>query len=128
MAIAPRRYAVVSLDKKKNWRNLVFPVNTVVFYILALSMLIAKEETGRWRVVAVAIASILVQASVRELVPGLTGAVIAVVATVVFVAVALITWCDIERRMALKIVGAYFGCSIVLSLFSAILSAQASAG
>jgi hypothetical protein len=106
----------------------VFPANTVVFYMLALSMLIAKEETGRWRVVAVAIASIFVQASVRELVPGLAGAVIAVIATVIFVGVALITWCDIERRMALKIVGAYFGCSIVLSLFTTILNAQAAAG
>ena len=106
----------------------MFPVNTVVFYMLALSMLIAKEETGRWRVVAVAVASIIVQASVRELLPGLTGAVIAVLATVIFVAVALITWCEIERRMALKIVAAYFGCSMVLSLFSAVLNAQAAAG
>lgn len=101
----------------------MFPVNTVVFYVLALSMLIAKEETGRWRVVAVAIASIIVQASVRELLPGVIGAVVAVVATVIFVAVALVTWCEIERPMALKIVGAYFGCSMVLGVFSAMLSA-----
>ena len=97
----------------------MFPVNTVVFYVLALSMLIAKEETGRWRVVAVAIASIIVQAAVRELVPGLMGAVAAVLATSVFVSVALTTWCEIERPMVRKIVGAYFGCSLVVSVFSA---------
>jgi hypothetical protein len=97
-------------------------MNTVVFLVLVLSMLMGAEETGRWKVVAVAIASIIVQASLRELLPGLFGAVVAVIATVIFVGTALVTWCEIERPLARKVLGAYFGCSMVLSVFSAMLS------
>jgi uncharacterized membrane protein len=85
-------------------------------------MLMGAEETGRWKVVAVAVASILVQASVRELLPGFIGAIISVVATVAFVGAALVSWCEIERPFARKILGAYAGCSLVLSIFSAMLS------
>ena len=115
------RYAGSRPNNKKN-RRIVFPVNTVVFLAVTLSMLIGAEETGRWKLVAVAIASILVQASVRELLPGLAGAVVAVLVAVAYVGAALVTWCGIERKMTLKILGAYFGFSIVLSLFSATLA------
>jgi hypothetical protein len=100
----------------------VASLNTVIFLVLSLSMLMGAEETGRWKVVAVAVASVLVQASLRELVPGFTGAIISVIATVAFVSAALVSWCEIERPFVRKIVGAYAGCSLVLSLFSAMLS------
>jgi hypothetical protein len=100
----------------------VASLNTVIFLILSLSMLMGAEETGRWKVVAVAVASVLVQASLRELLPGLTGAIISVAATVAFVGAALVSWCGIERPFVRKIVSAYAGCSLVLSIFSAMLS------
>lgn len=100
----------------------MFPLNTVIFLVLVLSMLMGAEETGRWKVVAVAIGSIIVQAALRELIPGLFGAIVSVVATVIFVGIALVRWCEIERPMARKILGAYFGCSLVLTVFSAMLS------
>jgi hypothetical protein len=96
--------------------------NTVIFLVLSLSMLMGAEETGRWKVVAVAVASVVVQAALRELLPGLLGAVIAVLVTVAFVGAALVSWCEIERPFVRKILGAYFGCSLVLSIFSAMLS------
>ena len=65
-------------------------LNTVIFLILSLSMLMGAEETGRWKVVGVAVASVLVQASLRELLPGITGAIISVLATVAFVGAALV--------------------------------------
>ena len=43
-------------------------------------------------------------------------------ATVAFVGAALVSWCEIERPFVRKILGAYFGCSLVLSIFSALLS------
>jgi di/tricarboxylate transporter len=98
------------------------PFNTVVFLVLVLSMLMGAEETGRWKVVAVAIGSIVVQAALRELFPGMFGAIVAVIVTVIFVGTALVTWCEIERPLARKALGAYFGCSLVLSVFSALLS------
>jgi hypothetical protein len=97
-------------------------MNTVIFLILSLSMLMGAEETGRWKVVAVAVASVLVQASLRELLPGFIGAIIAVVATIAFVGAALVSWCGIERPFVRKIVGAYAGCSLVLGMFSVMLS------
>lgn len=103
----------------------MFPVNIVVFLVVVLSMLIGAEETGRWKVVAVAVASILVQASLRELLPGLFGTIFSVFATVIFVGAALVTWCEIERRTALRILGAYFSFSIVLGVFAAVLNSGA---
>ena len=97
-------------------------LNTVVFLVLVLSMLMGAEETGRWKVVAVAIASIVVQASLRQLLPGVFGAIVSVIVTVIFVGTALVTWCEIERALARKVLGAYFGCSMVLSIFSAMLT------
>ena len=61
-------------------RLILRQLNTVVFLVLVLSMLMGAEETGRWKVVAVAIASIIVQASLRELLPGVFGAIISVMA------------------------------------------------
>ncbi len=97
-------------------------LNTVIFLILSLSMLMGAEETGRWKVVAVAVASVLVQASLRELLPGFVGALVAVLATVAFVGAALVSWCGIEQPLVRKIVNAYAGCSLVLGMFSAMLS------
>ena len=114
-------YAAASRTNNKNRRS-VASLNTVVFLVLVLSMLMGAEETGRWKVVAVAIASILVQASLRELLPGVLGAIVSVIVTVIFVGTALVTWCEIERPMARKVLGAYFGCSMVLSVFSAMLT------
>jgi hypothetical protein len=107
----PGRYALPA-SRKTITRRCVASLNTVIFLILSLSMLMGAEETGRWKVVAVAVASVLVQASLRELLPGVMGALIAVVGTVAF----------IERPFVRKIVGAYAGCSVVLSIFSAMLS------
>src|SRR6186713_3232606 len=42
------RYAGSRPNNKKN-RRIVFPVNTVVFLAVTLSMLIGAEETGRWK-------------------------------------------------------------------------------
>jgi hypothetical protein len=100
----------------------VASLNTVIFLILSLSMLMGAEETGRWKVVGVAVASVLVQASLRELLPGITGAILSVFATVAFVGAALVSWCELERPFVRKILGAYAGCSLVLSIFSAMLS------
>ena len=97
-------------------------LHTVIFLILSLSMLMGAEETGRWRVIAVAVASVLVQASLRELLPGVLGAIIAVLATVAFVGAALVSWCEIEGRLVRKLLGAYFGCSLVLNVFSVMLN------
>jgi di/tricarboxylate transporter len=121
----PRRYgyAAVSRNKNKNRRS-VASLNTVIFLVLVLSMLMGAEETGRWKVVAVAIGSIIVQASLRELLPGVFGAIVAVIVTVIFVGTALVSWCEIERPLARKVLGAYFGCSMVLSVFSAMLTEQ----
>jgi hypothetical protein len=103
-------------------RRFVASLNTVIFLILSLSMLMGAEETGRWKVVGVAVASVLVQASLRELLPGITGAILSVFATVAFVGAALVSWCELERPFVRKILGAYAGCSLVLSIFSAMLS------
>lgn len=113
---SPGRYALLA-SRKTITRRCVASLNTVIFLILSLSMLMGAEETGRWKVVAVAVASVLVQASLRELLPGVMGALIAVVGTVAFVGAALVSWCDIERPFVRKIVGAYAGCSLVLSIF-----------
>src|SRR3569832_1449355 len=118
---APERYALPA-SRRTITRRFVASMNTVIFLILSLSMLMGAEETGRWKVVAVAVASVLVQASLRELLPGLTGAIISVVATVAFVGAALVSWCGIARSFVRKIVSAYAGCSLVLCIFSAMLS------
>jgi hypothetical protein len=97
-------------------------LNSVIFGVLVLSLLQGAEGAGRWKVVAVAIASIFVNAAIHELIPGLVGALASVLATVVFVGVALVTWCEIERRTAFRILAAYFGCSLVLNIFSALVS------
>jgi hypothetical protein len=97
-------------------------LNSVIFCVLVFSLLLSTEGPGRWKVVAIAVASIFVNAAVRELIPGLLGAVISVLATVALVGIALVTWCEIEHRTAFRILAAYFGCSLVLSAFSVLLS------
>ena len=96
-------------------------VNSLIFGVLVMSILLQTQSIVRWKVVALAIASIFVKSSLHELMPGLVGAIAAVIATVVFVAVGLITWCELEWRPSVRIVAAYFGCSLVVSLFSLFL-------
>jgi hypothetical protein len=97
-------------------------LNSVVFCVLVLSLLLCVESAGRWKIVAVAIASIFVNASLHELIPGFAGAIVSVLATVVLVGVALVTWCEVERKTALRILAAYFGCSLVLSVFATLVA------
>jgi hypothetical protein len=97
-------------------------LNSVVFCVLVLSLLLGVESAARWKIVAVAIASIFVNASLHELIPGLVGAIVSVLATVALVGVALVNWCQVERKTAIRILAAYFGCSLVLSVFSTLLS------
>ena len=89
---------------------------------MVFSLLLGVANASRWKVVAVAIASIFVNASVHELIPGLFGAFVAVLATAALVGIALITWCEIERPAAVRILAAYFSCSLVLNIFSALLN------
>ena len=96
-------------------------LNTVIFCVLILSLLLATDSSARWRVVAVAIGSIFINAAVHELIPGMLGALAAVLATVALVGVALVSWCGLEPRQALRILAAYFGCSLVLNVFSVFL-------
>jgi hypothetical protein len=96
-------------------------LNTLILCVLIFSLLLATDSNARWKVVAVAIGSIFVNASVHELIPGVFGALAAVLATVALVGVALVSWCELEPRQALRILAAYFGCSLVLNVFSAFL-------
>jgi hypothetical protein len=97
-------------------------LNSVIFCVLVFALLLRSDSPSRWKVVVIAIASIFINTSLRELMPGLFGAIAAVLATVVFVGAALVTWCEIESPAALRILAAYFGCSLVLSVFSVLLS------
>jgi hypothetical protein len=108
--------------KNNNRRTVGALLNSLIFCVMTLSLLMGVDSTSRWKVVVVAIASIFLNAALRELMPGLFGAVASVFATVFFVGTALVTWCEIEGHTALRILGAYFGFSIVLSVFSTLLT------
>jgi hypothetical protein len=84
-------------------------------------MLLATRTIVHWKVVAIAIASIFINVWLHELIPGLIGAVVSVLATVAVVGVGLFRWCEIERRAAIRMLAAYFGCSLVLNVFSALV-------
>jgi hypothetical protein len=95
--------------------------NSLIFGVLVMSMLMGAQNIVRWKVVAVAIASIFVNAAFRDLMPGLLGAIASVLLTVALVGIGLVRWCEIGRRTAIRILAAYFGCSLVLNVFSVFL-------
>ena len=99
-------------------------VNSLIFGVLVMTMLMETESIVRWKVVGIAIASIFVNSSLHDLMPGLIGAIVAVIATVAFVGLALVTWCQLENRAAIRIVAAYFGCSLVVNIFGALLDSS----
>jgi hypothetical protein len=95
--------------------------NSVIFGVLVMSMLLGAQDIVRWKVVALAIASIFINFTLRELMPGLIGALAAALITVAVVGLGLVRWCEIERRIAARILAAYFGCSLVVNVFCVLL-------
>ena len=91
-------------------------LNAVIFYILVSVFARGKEQSARWKIFLIAIALALLQTGILEALPNLLGLLLSAVAGVGVAVLLLIYWCGIEKVPALKIAGAYFGGSLILSI------------
>jgi len=97
-------------------------LSAVGLYILVSVFSSGTESDARWKILFIAIGSAIVQAAISSALPNLTGVAFAIVASLGFIAVALIFWCGVERKAALKIAASYFALCVVLVICSVLLS------
>jgi hypothetical protein len=94
----------------------------VALYVFVSIFSDGAESSSRWKILVIAIGSELVSAVIRQLIQGVAGTVVGLVLALAVIAIALIFWCRVERKAALKIVGAYFAFSVVLAVAITYLS------
>jgi hypothetical protein len=101
-------------------------VSAVGLYILVSVFASGTESDARWKILFIAIASGIVQAVIGNAVPNLGGLLLAIVASLGLIWIALIFWCGVEQKAALKIAGSYFalcvGIVIVLGVIGTTLN------
>ena len=99
----------------------------VALYIFVSMFSDGAESNSRWKILLIAIVSALVSAVVRQLIWGVAGAVVGLVLALAVIAIGLIFWCKVDRKAALKVVGAYLAFSVVLVVVITYLSGVAAA-
>jgi len=91
-------------------------------YILVSVFSSGTESDDRWKILFIAIGSAIVQAVISHALPTLAGVALAIVASLGFIAVGLIFWCGVERKVAVKIAASYFALCVGLVILSVLLS------
>ena len=89
-------------------------LNAVLPYILVSVFSDAVASSVRWRILIIAVGSALIEAVLARLFPNIWAAVAILLGIVALVSIALIFWCAVPRRQALKIAGIYVGVRIAL--------------
>lgn len=96
-------------------------ISAVGLYILVSVFSSGSESDARWKILFIAIGSTVVQAVITNAVPNLAGLFLAIVASIGFIVVALVYWCGVERKAAVKIAGSYFGLCVAIVIVFAVL-------
>lgn len=97
----------------------------VALYVFVSMFSDGAESNSRWKILVIAIVSGLVSAVVRQLIWGVAGAVAGLALALAVIAIGLIFWCKVDRKAALRIVGAYFAFSVALAVVISYLSGVA---
>ena len=114
-------YSLRSPIEKKKGEWVLGIASALGLYILVSMFSSGSESSARWKILILAVGSAIVQGAVLQFLPGLLGLFAAVLSSLALIGVGLIFWCGVERKPALKIVGAYFALCIALFFLSAFL-------
>ncbi|MBS0579233.1 MAG: hypothetical protein JSR36_08230 [Proteobacteria bacterium] len=76
-------------------------------YVLVSVVSPRAESENRWKILAIAVTSAVLQAGLGAAVPGLAGAALAVAVSLAVIAVALVFWCGLDRKTAVTIAASY---------------------
>ena len=106
--------------------SLVIPA--VALYIFVSMFSDGAESESRWKILVIAIGSGIVSVVGQQLIPGIVGAAVGLVLALALIGLALVFWCKVERKAALKIVGAYFAFTAALAIVIGYLGLRASSG
>jgi len=96
-------------------------VSAVGLYILVSIFSSGTESAARWKILAIAIVSGVVQTFILGALPSIVGLLLAVVVPVGLIMAALVFWCGVERKAALKVAASYFGLCVVLGIGASLL-------
>jgi uncharacterized membrane protein YjjP (DUF1212 family) len=83
------------------------------------------ESSARWKILFIAIGSAVASVAIRLLISGLAGSLLGFVVAFALIVVALIFWCGIDRKAALKITAAYFAFTAALAIVTMYLGSVA---
>ena len=97
-------------------------VSAIGLYILVSIFSSGTESDARWKILAIAFGAGVVQAAILGVLPSIVGLLLAVVISAALIIAALVFWCGVERKPALKIAGSYFGLCVLLGIVMAFLS------
>ena len=89
-------------------------ISAIGLYILVSIFASGTESDARWKILFIAIASGIFQSWVSRAIPNLVGFLVAIVASLGLIVMALILWCGVDRKAAVKIAGSYFALCVGL--------------
>ena len=91
-------------------------LNAVILYVLVSMLSEGGASEYRWRILIIAVGSVLLETVLLRLFEGWLWALAILVGVVLFVTAALILWCATPRKQALKIAGLYTGIRIAIGV------------
>ena len=101
----------------------MYVVSAVGLYILVSLFSSGTESNARWKILFIAVASAIVQASLANALPNVLGLALAIVASLALIWVALVFWCDVDKPAAVKIAASYFGLCIAIAIIFFLIAA-----
>ena len=96
-------------------------LSAVALYILVGVFSSGTESSARWKILAISIGSLVIELVVVRILPGLAGFGIALIVAMVLIAAALIFWCGVERKSAVKISASYLAISVAFTVITVLL-------
>ena len=97
-------------------------ISAVGLYVLVSVFAAGVAATARFRILFIAIAAVLMQILIGNALPSLRGSLLAIVASLAFIVVALVLWCGVGRKAALKIAASYFALCVALVVLAVAVS------
>ena len=95
-------------------------LSAVLLYILVSIFAPGVEKKARFKILGTAIAASIAQNTLVKLVPNLLGFAGSIVLSVGIVVTLLTLWCEVERKVALKIASIYMGSLLALAIVASL--------
>jgi hypothetical protein len=91
-------------------------LGAIILYVLVSTMSDADVEANRWRILGVVLGIGVIEFLLSRVLVGWVWGLVMLLVEIGLITLALISWCGVPRKQALKIAGVYTGIRIAIGI------------